>query len=229
LVPESSGNYVCLFCDYKTSRLSQYERHISTDKHKNKSDETKMKQEPSEKFQCPCGSIFGSRSSLWRHKKICSSQNAGEFNKDQLIMTLIKQNAELMKEQTSIRQIMIEQQNKLLEQQNIVLEIAKNGTHNTNSNNKSFNLQIFLNETCKDAMNITDFVDSIKLQLSDLERVGELGYIEGISNIITTNLNALDITQRPIHCADKKREVLYVKDENKWEKEDEDKKKYEKP
>jgi hypothetical protein len=74
-------------------------------------------------------------------------------------------------------------------------------------------------------MNIMDFVDSIKLQLSDLESVGKLGYVEGISNIITTNLKALDVTQRPVHCTDKKREVLYVKDEDKWEKEDEEKKK----
>jgi hypothetical protein len=120
----------------------------------------------------------------------------------------------------------------MMEQSNIMLKAFENGTHNTNihnttttnSHNKSFNLQFFLNETCKDAMNIMDFVNSIQLQLSDLERVGKLGYVEGISNIITTNLKALDVTQRPVHCTDKKREVLYVKDENTWEK-DENKKK----
>ena len=106
--------------------------------------------------------------------------------------------------------------------------IIKNGTHNNsnntnNSHNKTFNLQFFLNETCKDAMNIMEFVDSIKLQLHDLENVGKLGYVEGISSIIATNLKALDVSQRPIHCADKKREILYVKDENKWEKETEKK------
>jgi hypothetical protein len=110
------------------------------------------------------------------------------------------------------------------------MEIYKHGTSNTNiqninSHNKTFNLNVFLNETCKDAMNITDFVDSIKLQLEDLIKVGEIGYVEGISNIITKNLNALDVTQRPIHCTDKKREVLYIKDEDKWEKEDNEKKK----
>jgi hypothetical protein len=119
----------------------------------------------------------------------------------------------------------------LVKQNSELLEVIKSGTHNTNnshnnnntnnSHNKTFNLQFFLNETCKDAMNIMDFVDSIKLQLSDLENVGKLGYVEGISNIITTNLKALDVTQRPIHCADKKREVLYVKDADKWEKDDE--------
>jgi len=115
----------------------------------------------------------------------------------------------------------------ILEQQNIVLEIAKNGTHNnntTNSHNKSFNLQFFLNETCKDAMNITEFVESLKLQISDLERVGELGYIEGISSIIIKNLRELDVSQRPVHCTDKKRETMYIKDEDKWEKDEENKK-----
>jgi hypothetical protein len=108
-------------------------------------------------------------------------------------------------------------------------ELVKNGIHNinnsnnTNSHNKTFNLQFFLNETCKNALNIMDFVDSIKLQLSDLEKVGQIGFVEGISNIINSNLKALDVTQRPIHCTDQKRETLYIKDENKWEKENEDK------
>jgi hypothetical protein len=119
----------------------------------------------------------------------------------------------------------------LVKQNTELLEVLKNGTNttinsnNVNSNNKTFNLQFFLNETCKDAMNIMDFVNSIQLQLSDLESVGKLGFVEGISNIITTNLKALDVTKRPVHCADNKREVLYVKDDNKWEKEDDQKKK----
>jgi len=114
----------------------------------------------------------------------------------------------------------------LIKQNTQLLELIKNGTHNinsnnvTNSHNKSFNLNFFLNETCKDAMNIMDFVDSIKLQLSDLENVGKVGFVNGISNIIVKNLKALDETQRPVHCTDKKREVIYVKDEDKWEKED---------
>jgi hypothetical protein len=107
----------------------------------------------------------------------------------------------------------------------MILEVIKNGTHNnttnnTNISNKSFNLNLFLKETCKDAMNIMDFVESIKLQLSDLERVGEFGYVEGISNIIVKKLKELDITQRPVHCTDKKRETMYIKHDNKWEKDD---------
>ena len=133
---------------------------------------------------------------------------------------LLKQNQELMQQQ-------------MTQITDLILEIVKNGTNitnnnnnttnnNTNSHNKAFNLNFFLNETCKDAMNIMDFVDSIKLQLSDLEKIGEVGYTQGISNIITSNLKALDVTQRPVHCTDKKRGIMYIKDENKWEKEDEE-------
>ena len=206
LVPKSSELYICENCDYNTSRKSQFERHLSTDKHKNIKNETILKQESSEKFRCDCDKQFNSRTTLWRHKKNCNTKN--EINDKELIMMLLKQNSELITQNA---------------------ELVKNGTHNTtishntNSHNKTFNLQFFLNETCKDAMNIMDFVESIKLQLNDLEKVGQIGFVEGISNIINTNLKALDVTQRPIHCTDKKREVLYIKDENKWEKENDDK------
>ena len=116
---------------------------------------------------------------------------------------------------------MVFKQNSELQTQ--MMEVIKNGTHNTNTNanntnshNKTFNLQFFLNETCKNAMNIMDFVDSVKIQLTDLEKVGELGFVDGISNIILKNLKGLDVTERPVHCTDLKREVLYVKDEDKW-------------
>jgi hypothetical protein len=220
--------YYCESCDYNCFKKYNWTKHLATDKHKNASMEIKSGNKwhkNGTQLECEiCNRLFSTSSGLWKHKKTCKIKEKNEpqidiNDKDQLILMLIKQNAELIKEQGNIRQMIVEQQN-------VVLEIAKNGTHNTtNSHNKSFNLQFFLNETCKDAMNIMDFVDSIKLQLSDLERIGELGYVEGISNIITTNLNSLDVTQRPIHCADKKREVLYIKDDDKWEKEDNDKKK----
>jgi len=163
------------------------------------------------KYFCEnCETTFSHQSSFCRHKKKCkvatpkNEENAAAeiYDKD-LIVMLIKQSSEM-------------------------LDIIKNGTHQTNnshnnSHNKTFNLQFFLNETCKDAMNIMDFVDSIQLQLSDLENVGKVGYVEGISTIIASKLKALDITERPVHCTDKKREVIYIKDENKWEKEDEGK------
>ena len=216
LVQKSSEKFTCVFCDYSSCRKGQYKRHLTTDKHKlkqNGTNETDLVQKGSGNLQCICGVCFNSRTTLWRHKKVCNyEKNDSEevkksMNDKELIIMLVKQNTELM-------------------------DMLKNNTssqanHNTNSlnnnNNKTFNLQFFLNETCKDAMNIMDFVDSIKLQLSDLEKVGEVGYTQGISNIITTNLKALDVTQRPVHCTDKKRETMYIKDENKWEKEDDNK------
>ena len=206
--------YCCNYCDFNTCKKNDYTRHMSTQKHKNTILTTDDNEKYSKKHTCDyCKKEYNDRAGLWRHKKKCQeindvAQQDDNHDKD-LIMMLVKQNSEL-------------------------LEVIKNGTHNTtnshntNSNNKTFNLQIFLNETCKDAMNIMDFVDSIKLQLSDLENVGKVGYVEGISNIITTNLKAMDVTQRPVHCADQKREVLYIKDEDKWEKEDDDRKKIKK-
>ena len=243
-------NYNCSFCHFNTCKKTDYNRHLLTDKHKNNDLATFSNIEATNKNELSCQKckkIYKDRTGLWRHKKQCDleiesdtdidvntekeSNNTEKRDIYNLVKYLMKENGDLKSMMMEQQNKMMEQQNHMMEQQNLVLEIAKNGTNNTtntNSHNKSFNLQFFLNETCKDAMNIMDFVDSIKLQLSDLENVGKLGYVEGISNIITSNLNALDVTQRPIHCADKKRDTIYIKDEDKWEKEDEQKKKIKK-
>jgi len=202
-----------------------------TSKHKLATNSNKLatKNEQNEqngqKISCEnCSKEFKDRSGLWRHKKKCDVNNLHEqtinnsanFNDINNLTNLI---CELVKSNTDIHKS--------------VIELCKNGTNNNNSgntniinsNNKTFNLQVFLNETCKDAMNISDFIESVKLQVSDLENVGKVGYIEGISDIIIKNLNALDVTKRPVHCTDKKREVMYIKDENMWEKDDEANKK----
>jgi hypothetical protein len=221
----------CKLCDYKCSKRSDYNKHLTTAKHKNRTNLNNLEQKVAENRQtyvCKyCDKVYYARNSLWYHEQKCNNSKIEEKEEEEespeiskeLILSILKQNCDL--------------QNTIIEQNKTIVELSKNAqtnnSHNTtNSNNNSnnkFNLQFFLNETCKDAMNITEFVDSIKLQLEDLISVGELGYVEGISNIITKNLKALDVTQRPIHCTDKKREVLYVKDEDKWEKEDESKKK----
>ena len=206
LVPESSVNYKCDKCDYSTSRKSQFERHILTPKHKMITNDNNLVPESSKIYECLCGQAYKFRSGLSRHKKKCGNtiENKSAKKKDDFVidkafvMTILKQNNEL---------------------QTQVMELLKNGTHNTNSHNKTFNLQFFLNETCKNAMNITDFVNSLQLQLSDLEKMGDIGYVNGMSNIIVKNLKDMDITERPVHCTDMKREVLYVKDEDKWDKE----------
>jgi len=224
IMPKLCSKYSCNYCDYKTCKKSSYDNHILSQKHAfsvsgNKTAEFGNEIMPklcSENLSCKnCSKSFKSASGLWKHNQKCVSEvkKINDFDKDELIISLLKQNAELIKGQ-----------------QDMMVKLTENGINNnsnnttyTNSHNKSFNLQFFLNETCKDAMNIMDFVDSIKLQLSDLEKMGEIGYAQGISNIITTNLKALDITQRPVHCTDKKRGIMYIKDENKWEKEDEEK------
>jgi hypothetical protein len=210
--------FYCDICDYGTSRKSNYEEHILTAKHKRQSNGN-LCQPISSKIQQPinyscqfCGKEYTDNSGLWRHKKKCNPINTTSSNEPsdkELIMMLIKENSEL---------------------KNMMIKVIENGTNNNNNNtinshNKAFNLNVFLNETCKDAMNISDFIDSVKLQVSDLENVGKVGYIEGISNIIIKNLQALEVEKRPVHCADQKREVMYVKEDNIWEKEDEANKK----
>ena len=171
-------------------------------------------------FKCEfCNKEYQHRQGLWKHKKNCKTKEYSQ-SKPQ----------EIKKDEISDKELMLALIKDSSELKNMIMEVFKNGTTNhshnttTNSHNKAFNLNFFLNETCKDAMNIMDFVDSIKLQLSDLERVGELGYVEGISNIIVQNLKELDVNKRPVHCTDKKRETMYIKDENKWEKDEEKKK-----
>jgi hypothetical protein len=246
---KNENKYSCEKCDYFTSKKTDYSRHILTDKHKRNVLSTYVNHYSTIKneFTCEnCNKKYKERTGLWRHKNKGGCINNNDIkdgnihlneinNKDELIVLLVKQNAELIKEQNDIKNIMIGQQNMMIgqqnlmmEQQNMMMKVIENGTNNTNntnithtnSHNKAFNLNFFLNETCKDAMNITDFVDSIKLQLSDLEKVGEVGYVEGISNIIIKNLNDLDETKRPVHCTDKKRETIYIKDQGQWEKED---------
>jgi hypothetical protein len=177
---------------------------------------------PKNPFECDCGKIYKDYSGLWRHKKKCEN----DTGKNEYIEIESKTN-----EITELKEIMKYLMKENSDMKNMIMKVIENGTQNncnnttnTNSHNKSFNLQFFLNETCKDAMNIGDFVDSLKLQLSDLEKVGEAGYIEGISSIIVKNLKELDVTKRPVHCTDKKRETVYIKDNNIWEK-DEDKSK----
>jgi hypothetical protein len=210
--------FCCEHCDYTTCSKKDFTKHESTLKHKNHQKSTNIN-EKSQKIpnilSCKCGKIYKERSGLWRHRKQCDGNKYIEKENDttdkDLILMLIKENSEL---------------------KNMVLDVCQKiqplnntvNSHNVNSNNKTFNLNVFLNEKCKDAMNITDFIDSLKLQLSDLEKVGEIGYVNGISNIIVKNLNSLEETQRPIHCTDTKREVMYIKDENKWEKDEEKKK-----
>jgi hypothetical protein len=168
-------------------------------------------------FECHCGKMYKDYSGLWRHKKKCfeplTIDKTIDKTKDDLVHLLVTQNNELM-------QLL---KNGLINNNNS--NNNSNNIHNTTNNidNKTFNLNFFLNETCKDAMNISEFVSSIKVNLQDLENTGKQGYIQGISNIILKNLNELEQSFRPIHCSDSKREVFYIKENDEWQKEYEEK------
>jgi len=221
---ENAKYFSCEKCGFVCCKKSNFEKHLLTRKHLNTDAlltvETPVNIVSSQKYLCECGCSYKHRQSLFTHKKKCFyiEQHSDANSKSNEIHELKDIMKYLMKENSEMK--------------NIMLEVVKNGIGNTNinnttnmhtnSHNKAFNLNFFLNETCKDAMNIGDFVDSLNLQLSDLEKVGEVGYIEGITNIIVKNLKELDITKRPVHCTDKKRETIYIKDNNIWEK-DEDK------
>jgi len=222
--------YICEKCDFRCRKKSNWDSHILTRKHKSETNETKVRQKKA--FTCEtCLGNLNSRASYYRHRQKCgvfsyeknAEQNAGNppddpsspvfpnapqvgaLDKDKVIIDLLQQNNELQRH---------------------IIELSKTGnvtnttntTTHTNSHNKTFNLQFFLNETCKDAMNITDFVNSLKLTLQDLEKVGELGYAEGISRMFVQGLNDLEVNRRPIHCSDLKREIIHIKDKDRWEK-----------
>jgi hypothetical protein len=226
----------CKFCDFKCFKQCDWSRHILRPKHiinekRYNFDKNHDEKTPDDSFQCDCGKSYKYSSGLWRHKKNCEEiEKANEENlcdnknfaipqiTPELIIQLIEQNKEL--------------QQTLIDQNKTIMELAqKAGTNNSNinsninsnNNNKTFNLQFFLNETCKDAVNLTDFVNQIKLSLHDLEETGKLGYVEGISKVFIENLNEIDFTSRPIHCSDSKRETLYIKDDDQWIKDDDQK------
>jgi hypothetical protein len=202
-----------VICDYNTSRKNDYDKHLLTSKHLKLANLAEFSQKTcNENYTCEsCGKKYKNRGGLWKHKKKCSSSEITNMKNEisELKEIIMKQ---VIKENSDLKQMMIEA---IKTDKNTIIT---NSNNINNSHNKTFNLNLFLNETCKDAMNITDFVDSIQLQLSDLENVGRLGYVNGISKIIIKNLNALDETKRPIHCTDTKREILYVKDEDIWKK-----------
>lgn len=203
--------YCCEACDYFTSRKSSIDKHFTTAKHLTRTKLNNLEQTNcvDTSYACKkCHKIYKVRNSLWYHEQKCKE---------------VIKNTEFLptEEEKSISMLVIEliKSNQNLQKQMMDVCKTSNTTIISNNNNKTFNLQVFLNEKCKDAMNLGDFVNSMTLELSDLEEVGKLGYVEGISNIIIRKLNELDVYNRPIHCSDGKREIMFVKDDNIWEKE----------
>ena len=214
----SQLNYHCEICDYNTSRKNDYDKHITTPKHHMANEisfyanENSPINKNSHHHKCShCEKSYKHKSSLCKHVKQCLPQNQQPIINTNFVVELLKQNQELQKS-------LIE-----MSKEKTITNNSINNSINNNSNNKTFNVQVYLNEDCKNALNLSDFVSSIQLQLHDLEETGRLGYVDGISQIINTKLNDLEATMRPIQCSDVKRETLYIKEENKWFKEDDKK------
>ena len=236
-IPEKSPKHQCVLCDYNTEITKDYMKHLRTIKHKTRVLATKTNEivlkNPSIVLSCAnCNKVYKDKTGLWRHKKKCSMINPpcespsnnivlqNQQSSEDMQMTLI---LELVKQNQEFKDLLIQQSNQMMEQNKTMIEVAKNintnnnNTIHTNSHNKTFNLQVFLNETCKDAMNMKDFIKSLELSMTELERMGEVGFAEGMSKLFVDRLNILDITKRPIHCSDVKREIIHIKDDNKWE------------
>ncbi len=233
LEPKIENYFYCEKCDYKCTKKSLLDRHENTRKHLN------VDEKSSKSIICVnCDKSFSCRQSLYVHKKKCikneekeedeqQTEDIVEETKEQNLLDLlsIENFMELMKQNNEFKDL-------ILEQNKIIADLAKNASGNINnsinnstinSHNKTFNLQVFLNERCKDAMNIDEFVDSLKLTFNDLENVGELGFVKGISRIFINGLRELDVYKRPIHCSDLKREVIHLKEDGVWLKDNENK------
>jgi hypothetical protein len=219
----SAMKYYCKYCDYGTSRKYNYDTHKLSAKHKimangNHPSQNQQFVSNTPHYTCEkCDKHFKNRSGLWKHNKKCSNDKISintTNGQQELVQFLLKENAEF-------KQLMMEQNKHML-------ELAKNtaGHHNTNvvnNNNQQFNLQFYLNETCKNAMNIMDFINQLPVSLKHLEDTGRLGFAEGISKIFIDGLKQINVNDRPIHCSDFKRETLYIKNNNEWNKDSEQK------
>jgi len=210
---KNKSNYLCKKCNFKCSYKSEFERHLKTAKHIKIINDNNFNKKNKKYFYCNCGKKFNFSSGLSRHKKKClhllepknefiqtiNNNNNKTTNKDQLILDLLAQNKELI---------------------SILNEtVPKIGNNNTTNNNNTFNLNVFLNEDCKDAINFSEFIDNIQVSFADLEHQSEIGYVNGISKLFIENLQELGTYKRPIHCTDKKRKTLYIKENDTWDKE----------
>ena len=219
--------FCCDKCDFKCYMKCDWDKHIMRPKHINAVSGNNMEIIKLKKtYTCECGKSFLSNSGLWKHKKSCITeeplQHSDLDNPENLIKYLMKENAEFKQLLIDQNKQMMAQNNNMMTQNDRIMELSKNvGNHNNNNNNNnSFNLNMYLNETCKDALNIMDFVNQLKIGLKELEETGRLGFANGISKIFIDGLKQIDINNRPVHCSDSKRETLYIKSNNEWNKED---------
>lgn len=231
--PKIDNKYYCEKCNFTCSKKSDYTRHLSTAKHKKQEMDNEKTPKNATPYMCLCGNEYKHASGLSKHKKKCTYiQNSSKKETEEVSEDMSKPTMEnylkLMKQNTELHEVVkqsneiIKQQSELVKQQSEMtmeaIDTVKNAKGNTINNNISINF--FLNDKCKDAMNIADFIDTLKISMGDLDNFGKGGFIEGVSNVIIKRLNELEVEERPIHCTDVKRKSLYLKDKDTWNKED---------
>ena len=233
---KNAKKYECEKCNFVCISKSNYTKHTLTAKHQNRTNRTeKMQKSPPQHMCRICNKYFGARNSLWYHKQKCiviSYDDATKVETNNIttdsIMLLMSQNQDFKQMFAEQNQIMIDQQNENKKLQAQLVEAASdtktitNITNNTQNNNQKFNLNLFLNTTCKDAMNMSDFIENLQVNFKDIENIGKNGYISGMTNMILSRIKDLDITKRPLHCTDLKRETMYIKDNDEWSKDSSD-------
>jgi len=243
-MPKNAEKFTCTKCNFICSKQSNWDKHELTAKHKNRTNRTEKMPKTAEIFECECGKVYKARNSLWYHKQRCTYNESSNANTEinEKIDTPASPNdignqpnlvLELLRENQEFKQLMIDQnkqmqdtqsllqqtQSQLQDTQTQMVEIYKEGkTINNTTNNNQFNLNFFLNDTCKDAMNITDFLGNLDVQIDEIEYIGHHGYVNGMTKMIMERLKGMDITKRPIHCTDIKRETMYIKDKDEWSK-----------
>jgi hypothetical protein len=230
LMPKNADIFKCEHCDFKCSKQSNWSTHLLTRKHQNRmklNEKNEVTAAPS--FVCKkCDKSYKARNSLWYHENKCSLKPVvtEKINAD-LIGRILDDRQRILDDNAELRNFIMEQSKMTTETVNKALELCKPVNNNTtinqtNNNNQRFNINVFLNEQCKDAINFSDFVKNIQISYEDLENNAQLGFVNGISKIFLDNLKQLDVTERPIHCTDVKRETMYIKDENTWTKQSDD-------
>ena len=235
-LPKVALEYSCECCDYTTSKTSSYTKHLATAKHKRKQQLTeKLPTKDDVIMVCDiCEKVYMSRVGLWKHKQKCvkSDNNRIEDHKPPISTQSQSVDAslviELLKQNQEFKELMVEQSKQNIELQEQLLVAVKDGKigntiNNNTTNNNKFNLNFFLNETCKDAITMSDFINSIEVTMEDFIQTGNIGFVDGISKVMVERIKVMDLHTRPLHCTDLKRETLYIKNDDKWEKEDSDK------
>jgi len=245
---ENAKIFICENCDFKCFKLSNYTKHLSTAKHKRITNDDKKNAKSKPEYICSCGKEFSYRQTLHRHKKTCNGvlpptvakkSTPTVFNNQELLNVIVKQ----QEETTELKKLLIEQQENHFKQmkeqmkeqqeehnkqiQDLIPQLQQvtniNNCNNTTTNNNRFNLNFFLNEQCKDAISIQNFIENLNIGIPELEHMGDVGYVKGMMSIFSNTLGAMDIYKRPLHCTDLKRETVYIKQGDTWKKDTEDK------